>query len=304
MRSIIRDVYIDIQKGNTLSYAIGRHRLFPRVYINMIRAGESGGILETVIKRLVAFLETTISFREEVTSAMIYPILLTTVGGLAVAVLMLYVIPNFAKIFTDMGQALPLPTQMLITVSNGFAAYWWIGLLLVAGAVMSLRGYVKTAEGRTAIDSLKLRIPVLRKLTMKMIIARFSRTFGTLLQSGVPIIEAIRISRDVIDNDVISRRLAALEEGVSKGKGMSVPLRESDVFPPVVAQMVSVGEEAGRLEETFLLIADRFETETKSYIKRFVSLFEPVLILLMGTVVGFIVISMLIGIFSINEIPM
>lgn len=304
MRSIIRDIYIDIQKGNTLSYAMGRHRIFPRVYVNMIRAGESGGILDTVIKRLVAFLETTISFREEVTSAMIYPILLTTVGGLAVAVLMLYVIPNFARIFTDMGQSLPLPTQILIGVSNGFAAYWWVGFLVLVGVAVALKGYVKTAEGRTAIDNLKLKIPVLKKLSMKMIIARFSRTFGTLLQSGVPIMEAIRISREVIDNDVISGRLAVLEEGVSKGKGMSAPLRDSGVFPPVVAQMVSVGEEAGRLEETFLLIAERFETETKSYIKRFVSLFEPVLILIMGAVVGFIVISMLIGIFSINEIPM
>ncbi|MDA8079096.1 MAG: type II secretion system F family protein [Nitrospiraceae bacterium] len=304
MRAIIRDVYVDIQKGNTLSFAMGKHHIFPRVYINMIKAGESGGILDTVIKRLVAFLDTMITFREEVISALIYPLLLTTVGGLAVAVLMIYVIPKFAKIFADMGQSLPLPTLVLINGSNAFAAYWWAGALALIVSGMALRGYAKTAEGRNTLDMLKLRIPVFRKLVMKMIIARFSRTFGTLLQSGVPIIEAIRVSREVIDNDVVAGRLAVLEEGVSKGKGMSAPLRESGVFPPIVAQMVSVGEEAGRLEETFLLIADRFETETKSYIKRFVSLFEPALILLMGTVVGFIVISMLIGIFSISDIPM
>jgi general secretion pathway protein F len=138
---------------------------------------------------------------------------------------------------------------------------------------------------------------------MKFIIARFSRTFGTLLQSGVPILEAIRVSRDVIDNDVVSKKLIVLEEGVSKGKGISVPLRESGVFPAIFNQMVAVGEEAGRLEETFLLIADRFEADTRNLIKRFVSLFEPLLILLMGVVVGLIVISMLMGIFSINEIP-
>ncbi len=304
MRAIIRDVYVDIQKGNTLSFAMGKHRIFPRVYINMIKAGESGGILDTVIKRLVAFLETMITFREEVISALIYPLLLTTVGGLAVAVLMIYVIPRFAKIFADMGQSLPLPTLILINGSNVFASYWWAGALVLIVSGMALRGYAKTAEGRNTLDTIKLRIPVLKKLIMKMIIARFSRTFGTLLQSGVPIIEAIRVSREVIDNDVVSGRLAVLEEGVSKGKGMSAPLRESGVFPPIVAQMVSVGEEAGRLEETFLLIAERFETETKSYIKRFVSLFEPALILLMGTVVGFIVISMLIGIFSISDIPL
>jgi general secretion pathway protein F len=303
-RAIIREIYIDIQKGNTLSTAMGKQKIFPRVYINMIRAGEAGGVLETVIKRLVSFLETTISFKEEITSALIYPILLTVVGGMAVAVLMLVVIPKFAQIFSDMGQALPLPTLVLIRGSEAFAAYWWVFLGAAVAAGFLIRGYAKTAEGRSYIDNLKLKIPVLRKLSMKLIISRFARTFGTLLQSGVPIIEAIRISRDVIDNDTISKRLVTVEEGVSKGRGLAVPLRESGVFPGIVTQMVTVGEEAGRLEETFLLIADRFETETKSLIKRFVSLFEPALILIMGLVVGFIVISMLIGIFSINEIPL
>ncbi len=303
-RTIIREVYIDIQKGNTLSYAMGRHKVFPRVYVNMIKAGESGGILETVIKRLVVFLETTIAFKEEITSAMIYPILLTTVGGLAVAVLMLYVIPNFSKIFTDMGQALPLPTVILIKASGAFASYWWVGLLSIAAAVLLVRNYAKSAEGRAYIDDVKLKIPFVKRLSMRLIISRFSRTLGTLLQSGVPILEAIRISRDVIDNETVSRKLASVEEGISKGRGISVPLRESGIFPAIVVQMVTVGEEAGRLEETFLLIAERFEVETKSLIKRFVSLFEPALILIMGLVVGFIVISMLIGIFSINEIPL
>ncbi|MDA8106090.1 MAG: type II secretion system F family protein [Nitrospiraceae bacterium] len=303
LRAIIREVYVDIQKGNSLSYAMGKHKIFPRVYVNMIKAGETGGILETVIKRLVSFLETTISFKQEIISALIYPVLLTVVGGLAVAVLMLYVIPRFSKIFTDMGQALPLPTIVLIRVSEAFASYWWVVLTAVGAAVIMVRGYVKTAEGRAYIDGLKLKLPVLRKLSMKLIISRFSRTFGTLLQSGVPIIEAIRISREVVDNEMIAKRLAVVEEGVSKGRGMSQPLRESGVFPAIVTQMVTVGEEAGRLEETFLLIAERFEVETKDLIKRFVSLFEPALILVMGSVVGFIVISMLIGIFSINEIP-
>jgi general secretion pathway protein F len=269
----------------------------------MIKAGESGGILETVIKRLVAFLETTIAFKEEIVSALIYPILLTTVGGLAVAVLMLYVIPNFSKMFSDMGQALPLPTLMLIRASDAFASYWWVVAVSVIPGVFLIRGYAKTAEGKVYIDNLKTTVPVLKKITMKLIVSRFARTFGTLLQSGVPIIEALRISRDVIDNDTVSKKLAVIEDGVSKGRGISQPLRESGIFPPIVTQMVTVGEEAGRVEETFLLIAERFEAETKSLIKRFVSLFEPALILIMGLVVGFIVISMLVGIFSINEIP-
>jgi general secretion pathway protein F len=304
LRAIIKEIYIDIQKGNTLSSAMGKHKVFPRLYINMIRAGEAGGILEVVIKRLVTFLETSLSFKKEIISALIYPILLTVVGGLAVMVLMLYVIPNFSNIFSDMGQALPLPTMILIRVSSFFSAYWWVFLLAFVGIALLVRGYARTSEGKSYIDSLKLKIPVLKKLSMKFIIARFSRTFGTLLQSGVPILEAIRVSRDVIDNDAVSKKLIVLEEGVSKGKGISAPLRESGVFPAIFNQMVIVGEEAGRLEETFLLIADRFEADTRNLIKRFVSLFEPVLILLMGIVVGLIVISMLMGIFSINEIPL
>lgn len=302
-RAIIKEVYIDIQKGNTLSYAMGRHKVFPKVYINMIKAGESGGILETVIKRLVSFLETSIAFREEIISALIYPILLTTVGGMAVAVLMLYVVPNFAQIFSDMGQALPLPTLILINTSKAFAAYWWAFAAALIVSVFMVRGYAKTAEGKSFFDNLKLKVPVLKKLTMRLIISRFARTLGTLLQSGVSILEAIKISREVIDNDSVSRQLLVIEEGVSKGRGISAPLRESGVFPPIVTQMVVVGEEAGRLEDTFLLIAERFEAETKNLIKRFISLFEPALILIMGIVVGLIVISMLIGIFSINEIP-
>jgi len=304
MRSIVREVYIDIQKGNTLSFAMGKHKIFPRVYINMIKAGESGGILEVVIKRLVAFLETSSSFREEIMSALIYPILLTTVGGLAVAVLMLYVVPNFSKIFQDMGQTLPLPTLMLIRVSGLFSSYWWVIAAAIASGVFMIRGYARTAEGKSQIDNLIMKAPVLNKVMMKLIISRFSRTFGTLLQSGVPILEAIRISRDVIDNDAVSKRLLLLEEGVSKGRGISQPLKESEVFPPIFNQMVIVGEEAGKLEETFLLIAERFEIETRNLIKRFVSLFEPALILVMGVIVGLIVISMLIGIFSINDIPL
>ncbi len=304
LRAIVKEISIDIQKGATLSFAMGKHRVFPRLYINMIRAGEAGGILETVIKRLTVFLETTISFREDIISALIYPMLLTVVGGLAIAVLLLYVIPSFAQVFSDMGQALPLPTLVLIRISEFFARYWWAVFGCAAAVFFLLRSYARTAEGKNAFDQIKLSVPVLKQLSMRFIIARFARTLGTLLQSGVPILEALRVSRDVIDNDIVARKLAALEEGVSKGKGVSAPLREAGVFPPLVSQMVTVGEEAGKLEDTFLLIAERYEADTRSFIRRFVSLFEPALILVMGLIVGLIVISMLIGIFSINEIPM
>ena len=302
-RAIIREVYIDIQRGQSLSQALSKHKIFPGLYVNMIKAGEAGGILEAVIKRLASFLETSATFREEMTSALVYPMVLTIVGGLAVVFLMLYVIPKFAKIFADMGQALPLPTTILLNISTFFISYWWAVAGLVTIAVIATRRYIMTSEGKTFVDSLKLKTPVIKRLNLKLIIARFSRTLGTLLQSGVPILEAIGISRTVVGNEIMSNRLKAIEDGISKGNGIAKPLKESNIFPPVVVQMVIVGEETGRLDETFLLIAERFETESRSLIKRVVRLYEPVLILLMGIVVGFIVISMLLAIFSINEIP-
>lgn len=305
MRDVLRTTYISVQKGESLSQAMAHHpAIFPRLYVNMIRAGEAGGIMDVVIKRLAAFIETTVAFKEEVTSALIYPILLTTVGGLAVSVLLIYVVPKFSQIFADMGQALPAPTQFLLDVSHAFATYWWLGLGAIAGCWVLVSAYTKTAEGRLFMDEVKLRIPVLKTLQMKLIIARFTRTLGTLLQSGVNILEAIRISREVVGNEVLSRKLIAIEEGVRKGRGISGPLMESGVFPAVVSHMIAVGEEAGRLEETFLMVADRFETESKATIKRTVSLIEPLMILVMGLIVGFIVISMLMAVFSINDIPL
>jgi general secretion pathway protein F len=270
----------------------------------MVRAGETGGILEQVLRRLAGFLETSVAFRDEIASALIYPILLTSVGGAAVTVLMIYVVPKFAQIFTDMGQALPGPTKMLMDTSDALVSYWWLIAGALALAVAAVRTYVRTEEGRLFMDGLKTRLPVISALHMKVVIARFSRTLGTLLQSGVPILDAISISRAVVGNEVVSRRLKDLEDGVRKGRGLSAPLKASGVFPSIVAQMIAVGEEGGRLEETLMLVAERFEAESRRLIKSTVGLIEPALILLMGLVVGFIVISMLMAVFSINEIPM
>lgn len=303
LREVIRQVYVDIQQGQSLSQALSRHRVFPRLYVNMIRAGEAGGILEVVIKRLAAFLETVVALREETVSALIYPALLTLVGGLAVVVLMLYVVPKFSVIFADMGQALPLPTLILLTVSDWFVSYWYILAAAGAGGALLLEAYLRTSEGRLVLDGLKLKAPLVRDVHLKLAIARFSRTLGTLLQSGVPVLESIRVSREVLGNRVLSERLHALEDGVRKGKGVAAPLRESRVFPSIVVQMIATGEEAGRLEETFISVAERFEAESKRLITRTVGILEPAMILVMGLIVGFIVISMLMAVFSINEIP-
>jgi general secretion pathway protein F len=302
LKKILRQIYSDIQKGNSLSQAMSRHKVFPNLYINMVKAGEEGGILEPVLTRIVSFLETTTTFKAEILSSLIYPILLTVIGGVTIAVLMLYVIPKFAAIFEDMGQALPLPTQFLLETSRIFISYWWLLAIAVAGAGVFFRGYARTRDGQIFIDSMKLKIPIIKKLHIRLAIARFSRTIGTLLKSGVPILSAIRISKEVIGNRVISDKLTVLQEGVSKGKGIYNPLREIGIFPPVVAQMIAVGEEGGTLEDTFLLIAERFETDSRNMIRRLISFMEPALILVMGVVVGFIVLSMLMAIFGIYEI--
>ena len=304
LKEILNEVNRDIQRGMTLSQALSKHRVFPRLYINMVRAGEAGGILEPVLRRIASFLETTNTFKEEILSALVYPILLTLVGSAAIAVLMLYVIPKFAVIFEEMGQTLPLPTLLLMNFSKTATTYWWVVLGTMVLLIYSLKRYASTEEGRLFIDRALIKIPLVSKLQLKIYISRFCRTMGTLLKSGVPILTAIRISREVVGNHLISNRLLVLEEGVRKGRGVTVPLRESGVFPEIVLQMVAVGEEAGQLEDTFIKIAERFEQESKSMIKRLISFIEPAIILVMGLVVGFIVVSMLMAIFSINEIPL
>ncbi len=304
LREILNEVNRDLKRGMTLSQALSKHRVFPRLYINMVKAGEAGGILEPVLRRIASFLETTTTFKEEILSALVYPILLTLVGTGAIAVLMLYVIPRFAVIFEEMGQTLPLPTLILMNFSKTVASYWWVVVGLVVFSVYALKRYAATEEGRLNIDRALIKLPIISKLQMRIYISRFSRTMGTLLKSGVPILTAIRISREVVGNQLISENLSVLEEGVRKGRGITNPLRESGVFPEVVLQMVAVGEEAGRLEDTFIKIAERFEAESRAMIKRLISFIEPAIILVMGLVVGFIVVSMLMAIFSINDIPL
>jgi general secretion pathway protein F len=303
LRDVIRDIYAEIRRGRSLSQALGGHALFPPLYVNMVRAGEVGGILEGVLKRLAQFLETTQSLRDEIVSALIYPLLLTSVGGVSVVVLLFYVIPKFAAVFADMGQQLPGSTLFLMNLSGVLVGYWWMIAGGLAALVLVVRAYARTAEGRLFIDEQKMRLPVVSDLHMKLVIARFARTLGTLLQSGVPVLAAIGVSRGVVGNEAAAERLKDLEDGVRKGRGIAGPLRECGVFPGIVAQVIAVGEEAGNLDAAFMLVAERFEAESKRTIKSLVSLIEPALIIVMGVVVGFIVVSMLLAVFSINEIP-
>lgn len=303
MREIISKIYLDIEQGLSLSQALSKHREFSSVYVNMVKSAEMSGALESSLKRLEDFLDINISTKEEIKGALIYPGLLTGVGILAIAVIVFYVIPRFKRMFEELGSVIPLSTQIVFSVSSFLSSYWWLmggGFVLI---FLAARYYMQLPRGRDFIDEIKLKIPVLRDIFIRLTVARFSRTLGSLLQAGVPLLESIRLAREVAGNRIMSDRLKPLEDGVRKGRGVAGPLRESGAFPPVLCQMVSVGEEAGRLEETFLSIAERYEKEVTSHIKRLIGLFEPVMIIVMGTIVAVIVISMLLAIFSINEMP-
>jgi general secretion pathway protein F len=304
LKKILKEVYTDIQKGQTLSKAMVKHKVFPNLYVNMIKAGEESGILEPVLKRIADFLETADTLKRELLSSLVYPIFITIVGTMTMAVLMLYVIPKFTVIFEDFEQALPMPTQILIDLSNFLKSYWWFIVIIVVTVLLAARSYASTKEGRIFFDTVKLKAPVIKKLHLRLAIARFSRTMGTLLNSGVPILNAIRISKEVIGNTIISGKLIKLQEGVSKGKGIYNPLKETEIFPQIVTQMIAIGEESGTLEETFSLIADRFENDSRNMIRRLISFMEPAIILIMAVFVGFIVLSMLLAIVGLYDISL
>jgi general secretion pathway protein F len=304
LKELIADLISHVRSGKAFSEALSRFpSVFPPFYVNMVKAGEVGGFLEETISRLVVYLENSESIKSDVRSALIYPSLLSFVGGTAIVILLTFVIPQFTKIFSDMGQALPLPTVILLAISDGMLEYWWLILIVVSGVVFGIRKYIRSENGRRQWDGFKFRLPVFGKLFKETAVARFSRTLGTLLNSGVPILNALQIVQGTLGSDRISEAIAAVKESARRGRGISEPLANTNIFPPIAVHMITVGEETGKLDEMFMKIADRFDIEVRNTIKRMLALLEPALILIMGIVVGFIVISMLMAIFSINELP-
>lgn len=304
LRSVLRGILTDIQTGSSFADSLAKHpRLFSRLYVNMVKAGEASGVLEVILGRLAGFLERSKAVRDEVTSAMIYPILLLFVGGGAVVVMMNFVIPRFAQIFTDTKQLMPLPTRILLAVSAFTTGYWWAFIGLIVVGWISLRAYLQTDQGRVRWDEWKLALPLVGGLIREIEVSRFARTFGTLLQSGVPVLNAVSIVRETVTNQVIAGAMSRLQEGVKRGEGISGPLRATAAFPSFSIHMARVGEETGKLEEMLIKVADTYDERVRRTVKRLTSLLEPVLILSLGLIVGFIVLSMLLAIFSINELP-
>jgi general secretion pathway protein F len=304
LREAVKDVLKRVEGGSSLTEALGYHpRIFPKLYINMIKAGESGGFLEVILSRLVRYLQNTKELREYLISVMIYPLILTIVSGISIAILVTFVIPRFARIFSDLGQAIPLPTQIVLSFSQLVRGYWWAGLGTVALIYIGLKMVTQDEERKWRWDRSKLRWFAIGDLIKKVEVARFSRTLGTLLQSGVSILPALNLVKEISQNRAISRSISYIHDRLREGKGISKSLEETDVFPPLAVHMIGVGEETGRLDEMLIKVAETYEENVQTSVKRFVALLEPLIIVIMGAVVGFIVVSILLAIFSINEIP-
>jgi general secretion pathway protein F len=299
---ISRQLLESIKEGSSFSEALSRHpKVFPRIYINMVRAGEAGGVLDSVLEKLLEFLESTKQLKESVYSAMIYPVILTFTGGISIIILLTYVIPKFSQIFEDIGQSIPLPTQILISMSGFLSTFWWLLASVVVVGWALFRRYISKQEGRQRWDEFKLRL--FGEVIIKLETARFCRTLGTLLKGGVPLLQALSNVKDVIGNTVIASSIEGVITGVREGEGMAGPMERTGIFPSLAVSMIRVGEETGQLDEMLLKVADTYEKSLRVAVKRFVSLLEPIMILIMGLIVGFIVISILVAIFSINEIP-
>ena len=303
MKEIVQSLLKSIRGGVSFSDALQKHpATFPRFYVNMVRAGESGGVLDAILERLNEFLESSKELKDHVVSAMIYPTILVATGGVSIILLLTFVLPRFSAIFAELGSSLPLSTQILLAASEMLKSYWWAFLILMAGGWLALRQYIATEQGRYRWDGLKIRLmgDVVRKLET----ARFCRTLGTLLAGGVPLLQALNNARDVIGNRVIAGAIEAVSKGAKEGRGISDPLSRAGVFPPLALSMIKVGEETGTLDQMLLRVAVTYEKSMKQAVKRFMSLLEPVMILAMGLIIGFIVVSMLLAIFSISDVPM
>ena len=301
---VMRTLLEAVRAGKSLAAAMAEHSdVFPKIYVNMIRAGESGGILESVLRYLTDYMERSLALKEDVKSASIYPVILAAAAGLSLLVLFIYVIPRFALIFKDVGQALPWITKLFLDFSEALTQYGWIILLLLIVGVVGGLFYLRSPEGRSEWDRFCLRVWLLGDLVRKFETARFARTLAALLKGGVPLLEALGTVQGVVSNRLLARAIGQVQVRVREGKGMARPLGESGLFPPLALNMIAVGEETGKLDVMLNDVAEHYDQEVKRTTKRLTAILEPALILGMGLVIGVVVVSMLLAIFSINDLP-
>jgi type IV pilus assembly protein PilC len=290
----------DVEGGAALADAMKKHpKTFDSLYSNMIAAGEAGGILDTILKRLAVYIEKNVKLKGEVKSAMIYPIAVIVIAALVVGAILWKVIPTFAQLFAGLGAQLPLPTRVVIAASDGLVAYGWILILAGGAVVFLLKRYYSTDAGRHVIDALLLKMPILGGILRKVAVARFTRTLSTLLASGVPILDGLDITARTAGNAVIEKAIQTTRTSIERGESISAPLRETNVFPSMVVQMINVGETTGALDAMLSKIADFYEEEVDTAVAGLLTLMEPVMIAFLGGIVGGIVIAMYMPIFDL-----
>ncbi|MGI8547369.1 MAG: type II secretion system F family protein [Gemmatimonadaceae bacterium] len=299
LAAVTREVVFDVESGHTLADALRKHpKAFTDLYVNMVAAGEAGGILDTILMRLAFFMEKNDALIRKVKGAMIYPGVIMSVAAIAVVTLLLFVIPVFEKMFGSVGLALPLPTRVVIGMSQLLKGYWWLIGGAIAGALAMLKKYYATPDGRLRIDKILLKVPILGDVLRKSAVSRFTRTLGTLISSGVSILDGLEITAKTAGNRVIQDAIMASRASIAGGDTIAQPLAKSAVFPPMVISMISVGEQTGGLDEMLSKIADFYDEEVDAAVSGLLAALEPLMIVFLGVIVGGMVVAMYLPIFD------
>jgi len=301
LRETLATVRHDVNSGSSLTEAMAKHpRVFSRLYINMVRSAEAGGILDQVLDRLSTFMEAELEMRQKVRSAMMYPTVVFVFAAIVMGVMMFWVLPQFAGIFKDMGiTKLPLSTTIMLGFAVTAQHYWYLVLLVVIAGITAFVLYGRTETGALHLDQLKLRVPIFGDIILKVAISRFARTFGTLLASGVPVLRAMEITGDTAGNLAIASVIEKARNSVKEGEKISAPMENSEYFPIMVTQMIAVGEETGRLDQMLVKVSDFYEAEVDAILKGLASLIEPIMIVMLGVLVGFIAVSVITPIYTL-----
>lgn len=302
-RQVISDVMYDVESGSTLAEALGKRRnAFDNLYVNMVDAGEAGGILDDILARLAGYLEKAEALRRKVKSALTYPAVVLIVALGACTFMLLFIIPTFARIFADFGGELPLPTRIVMMASNFLKGYWWALGLGIGGFIFAFKRFYKTEAGKLKMDTLFLKLPIFGNIIRRASIARFTRTLGTMISSGVPILTALDITARTAGNRVVENAILKTKTSIGEGETIAAPLKESKVFPPMVVQMISVGEETGALDKMLDKIANFYDEEVNVAVDTLTSIIEPVMIVVMGSLVGGMVVAMYLPMFKLINV--
>lgn len=304
LATVLGNVYEDVQKGMALSEAMGLHKNeFPNIVISMIEIGEISGNLDVVLDRLSIYLEKDNKVRQKIKTSMVYPKAICAIAIVAVIFMMIFVVPNFINMFKTMGSSLPLPTRILISISNLFKNIWFIlgSAIVIPGFIFSFKRYIKTENGKYLYDKITLNIPVVGKYMKKIIASRFSRSLSLLLKTGVPIIQSLEVVGNLLNNEAVNRKMVKVKEDIKRGSGLAGPLEAVGIFPLMVTHMISIGEEAGSLDSIVEKVADFYDDELDASIGKLLAILEPLMIVAMALVIGGIVIAMILPLFSMYK---